>query len=75
MSRHGMQGIRRPECGQNEVMSVVGLAWITVTKDGAQYDDEPDCAMDWGGAAPARCPSCGHKGTWGEFLEIRSAMK
>ncbi len=67
MKGHGMAGVRCPQCGQDDVMWVVGLAWITVTEDGAEYDGEPDSAMDWGGDPFARCPSCGHEGTWGEF--------
>jgi DNA-directed RNA polymerase subunit RPC12/RpoP len=66
MNGQGIEGVRCPECGQNEVMNVVGLAWITVTGDGADYSDEPDCAA-WDDTSFARCPSCGHEGTWGKF--------
>ena len=28
MSRHGIEGVRCPQCGQDEIMWVVGLAWF-----------------------------------------------
>jgi hypothetical protein len=48
-------------------MWVVGLAWFTVTDDGAEQTGKPDGDVEWESDAPARCPSCGHEGTWGEF--------
>lgn len=67
MSRHGIEGVRCPHCGQDEVMWGVGLAWFTVTEDGAVQTGQPDGDVEWENDAVTRCPSCGHKGTWGEF--------
>ena len=67
MSRHGMEGVRCPQCGQGEVMWVVVLAWFTVTVDGAEWTGKPDGDVEWEDNAPARCPLCGHEETWGEF--------
>jgi len=67
MSRHEVEGIRCPKCGQDEVMWVVGLAWFTVTEDGAERTGQPDGDVEWESDASARCPSCGHEGIWGEF--------
>jgi hypothetical protein len=67
MSQHETEGVRCPKCGQDEVMWVVGMAWFTVTEDGAEQTGKPDGDVEWDGNAPTRCPSCGHGGTWGEF--------
>ena len=58
---------RCPECGQDEVMDVVGAAWITVTGDGTERTGEPDGDVEWDSDAIARCPKCGHQGKWSEF--------
>jgi hypothetical protein len=67
MKGHGIADVRCSKCGQDEVMWVVGLAWFTVTEDGAERTGQPDGDERWKNNAPARCPSCGHEGTWGEF--------
>ena len=48
-------------------MWVVGRAWFTLTEDGAERTGKPDGDVESETDAPARCPSCGHEGTWGEF--------
>jgi len=68
MSQQGIEGVRCPECGQNEVMDVVGATWITATGDGTAYSDDADIAM-WDDSSFARCPECGHEGTWGEYVD------
>jgi hypothetical protein len=68
MSRHGIEGVRCPKCGQDEDLWVIGLAWFTVTEDGAEQAGKPDGDVEWGADAPARCPKCGFEGNWSEFF-------
>jgi hypothetical protein len=67
MSRHGIEGVRCPKCGQDEMVWVVGMAWFTVTEDGAEQSGRPDGDVEWEDSAFTCCPSCAHEGTWGEF--------
>jgi len=61
-----LEGIRCPDCDQEDKFKIVGKAWFDVTDDGTS---EFEGAVEWDDDSACRCPECGFTGTLGQFRE------
>ena len=67
-----LEGIRCPECGQEDgfYIDVVIHATVYMTDNG--YDEESGAEMDWDDDAFMRCGDCDHSG---QARDFRTAIK
>lgn len=51
-----LAGLSCPQCGQNDMLKIVGVSTFEVADDGTgNYND-----VNWGDNSTCTCPSCGH---------------
>jgi hypothetical protein len=60
-----LEGIKCPQCGNEDRMLIVTTALADVTDDGADIADGSD--MHWDDASLTRCPECDRDGPLKEF--------
>jgi len=67
-----LDGIRCPECGQEDgfYIDVVILATVYMTDNG--YDDEEGAGTEWGDDSDIRCGDCDHLG---QVRDFRTTIK
>jgi hypothetical protein len=60
-----LEGIRCPQCGNEDRLLIVATILADMTDDGADVADGSD--WDWDDESLAVCPECGQDGPLGEF--------
>jgi DNA-directed RNA polymerase subunit RPC12/RpoP len=64
-NKNCLEGIRCPECDQDDNFKIVGKAWFDVTDDGtSEFTD-----VEWDDDSACRCPDCGFTATLLHFRE------
>lgn len=59
-----LEGMRCPDCGQNDSFNIVGTAEFDVSDDGTGSDFTD---VEWHDDSKASCPDCGWHGTVGSL--------
>lgn len=63
-----LEGVRCPNCGQDERFTITALVECDVTDDGAWATDNSH--YDWDSDSPCCCPACGRHGKLREFRAL-----
>lgn len=63
-----LEGVRCPNCGQENRFTITALVDCDVTDDGAWATDNSH--YDWDGDSPCTCPACGRHGRLREFSAL-----
>jgi hypothetical protein len=63
MNENCLEGLRCPECYQEDTIRIVGQALFTVTDDGTSTEGD----IDWGDDSFASCPACNYEGNLWDF--------